>query len=67
MIDDDVGVTLERAIRNVAMNRLLDELRQAVTMGPPVLGEIYAEFQRLQAEQENDDESGQHSDLQQGP
>lgn len=56
MIDDDVGVTLERAIRNVAMNRLLDELRQAVTMGPKVLGDIYAEFQRLQAEQEEEDE-----------
>lgn len=56
MIDDDVGVTLERAIRNVAMNRLLDELRQAVTMGPPVLGEIYAEFQRLQAEQQEEED-----------
>lgn len=56
MIDDDVGATLERAIRNVAMNRLLHELREAVTFGPPVLGEIYAEFQRLQTEQEEDDE-----------
>ena len=56
MIDDDVGITLERAIRNVAMNRLMVELREAVTMGPPVLGEIYAEFQRLQTEQEEDDE-----------
>ena len=55
MIDDDVGVTLERAIRNVAMNRLLYELRQAVTLGPPVLNEIYKEFQRLQAEQEEED------------
>jgi hypothetical protein len=54
MIDDDVGVTLERAIKNVAMNRLLGELRNAVTLGPPVLGEIYAEFQRLQAEQEKE-------------
>lgn len=67
MIDDDVGVTLERAIRNVAMNHLLDELRQAATIGPKVLGDTYAEFQRLQAEQEKEDESGQHSDLQQGP
>jgi hypothetical protein len=56
MIDDDVGATLERAIKNVAMNRLLDELRNAVTLGPPVLGEIYAEFQRLQQEQESYDE-----------
>jgi hypothetical protein len=54
MIDDDVGITLERAIRNVAMNRLLHELREAVTMGPPVLGEIYAEFQRLQDEKEDE-------------
>jgi len=56
MIDDDVGATLERAIRNVAMNRLMVELREAVTMGPPVLNEIYKEFQRLQTEQEEDDE-----------
>lgn len=55
MIDDDVGATLERAIRNVAMNRLLVDLREAVTLGPPVLGEIYAEFQRLQAEQDEED------------
>ena len=57
MIDDDVGVTLERAIRNVAMNNLLAELRAAITVGPKVLGDIYAEFQRLQAEQqEKEDE-----------
>lgn len=67
MIDDDVGATLERAIRNVAMNNLLAELRNAVAFGPKILGDIYAEFQRLQTEQENDDESGPHPDLQQGP
>jgi len=56
MIDDDVGATLDRAIKNVAMNRLLDELREAVTMGPKVLGDIYKEFQRLQDEKEHDEQ-----------
>ena len=56
MIDDDVGATLDRAIKNVAMNRLLDELRDAVAFGPKVLGDIYAEFQRLQDEKEHDEQ-----------
>jgi hypothetical protein len=54
-LDDDVGATLEQAIRNVAMRRLLAELREAVVFGPPVLGEIYKEFQRLQEEQDGND------------
>ena len=53
MIDDDVGATLEQAIKNVAMNNLLAELREAVVVGPKVLGDIYKEFERLQKEKED--------------
>ena len=57
-IDDDSGALLEQAIRNVAMRNLIAELRQAVVLGPKVLGDIYAEFQHLQQEKQDDDGHG---------
>jgi hypothetical protein len=52
-IDPDV---LELAIENLAKRRLMEELRQAIIYGPPVLGELLAEYQRV-VKEKNDDKS----------
>ena len=38
---------LELAIENLAKKKLMAELREAIVYGPPVLGDLLAEYQRL--------------------
>lgn len=53
----DEGVLLKQAMNNIAMKRLMAELREAIVMGPPILAEIYAEFQQLQSTQKQEDDN----------
>lgn len=41
------GEKLDQAITNVALNRLKKELREAIVFGPPILGEIFQEYNTL--------------------
>lgn len=41
------GKILNQAIQNLAVNALMDDLRNAVIFGPPVLSKVLAEYQRL--------------------
>lgn len=43
----DDGDLLKQAMMNVAMNNFMKELRESVVFGPKILGDVYAEYQKL--------------------
>jgi hypothetical protein len=55
---------LKQAMENVARARFQAELREAIIYGPKILGDLLGEYEKLTGEKH---ESGQHTDLQQGP
>jgi hypothetical protein len=52
----DEEQALRKALQNVAMRNLMDELREAVVLGPKILGDIYSEYMKLTEEKEKPDE-----------
>jgi hypothetical protein len=48
----DEGELFKKALHNVAMNKLMEELREAVVTGPKVLSDIYKEYLKLSKEEE---------------
>lgn len=50
----DEEQALRKAMQNVAMRNLMNELREAIVMGPKILGDIYSEYMKLTEEKEKD-------------
>jgi hypothetical protein len=43
----DEESALRQALQNVAMKNLMAELREAIVIGPKILGDIYSEYLKL--------------------
>jgi len=53
----DEETILRQAMQNVAMKNLMNELREAVVFGPKILGDIYAEYQKLSEKKDENSSS----------